>query len=70
MMHGKGMISIWFFIGVILLIYGAIITIATLTMPQPPGVVLTNLHAGVWWGGFMFIVGLFYTVRFRPGTEQ
>ena len=69
-MHGKGMISIWFFIGLILTVYGGIILAAQLTLPGPPGVVLTNLHAGVWWGALLLVVGLFYTIHFRPRTEN
>jgi len=65
-MHIHSMISIWFFIGAILTVYGAIICVANLVLPAPPGVVLSNLHAGVWWGGFLFVVGLIYTIRFRP----
>jgi len=70
MIHGSGMLSIWFFIGLILLVYGGIIVVATLVTPAPPGVVLTEVHAGVWWGGFLFLVGLFYVVRFRPGSGR
>ena len=33
-------------------------------------VVLSNLHAPVWWGAIMLALGLFYGVRFRPGKEQ
>jgi hypothetical protein len=68
-MH-KGMISIWFFIGLILTVYGAIILVAQIVMTPPPNVVLTNLHAGIWWGALLFIVGLFYAIHFRPGTEK
>lgn len=68
-MHGQ-MISIWFFIGMILMVYGAIITVASIFAPQPPTVVLTNLHAGIWWGAILFGIGLFYTLRFRPGTGR
>jgi hypothetical protein len=32
-------------------------------------VVLANLHAPVWWGGLMLLLGLFYSVKFRPGKE-
>ena len=30
-------------------------------------VVLARLHAQVWWGALMLLLGLFYLVRFRPG---
>jgi hypothetical protein len=54
-MHNSG-ISIWFFIGVLLTVYGAMI--------------LANLHAPVWWGAIMLALGIFYGVRFRPGHEE
>jgi hypothetical protein len=30
-------------------------------------VVLFNLHAGVWWGAVLLVIGLIYCIRFRPG---
>jgi heme/copper-type cytochrome/quinol oxidase subunit 3 len=63
-------ISIWFFIGVLLSIYGALIVAYGIyewaTASYPIGVQLTELHAPVWWGALLLIVGLFYLVRFRP----
>jgi hypothetical protein len=63
------MISIWFFIGVLLLIYGALILgagIYDIGHPPERQIVLANLHAGVWWGAFLLALGCVYTVRFRP----
>jgi hypothetical protein len=71
-MH-SGHISIWFFIGVLLSIYGALIMgygIFELITGQVANVVLANLHAPVWWGGFMLLLGLFYSLRFRPGRDS
>jgi len=66
-MHRPGMISIWFFIGVLLLIYGVLIFGAGLYgLSHPPGVVRADLHAGIWWGALLLILGSVYTVRFRP----
>jgi hypothetical protein len=68
-MHRPGMISIWFFIGALLLIYGVLIAGAGLydlaTPPEHP-VVLANLHAGIWWGALLIALGGFYAIRFRP----
>jgi hypothetical protein len=36
---------------------------------QLANVVLANLHAPVWWGGLMLLLGLFYSLRFRPGRN-
>lgn len=71
-MH-SGHISIWFFIGVLLSIYGALILgygVLELITGQVANVVLANLHAPVWWGGFMLLLGLFYSLRFRPGRDS
>ena len=71
-MH-SGHISIWFFIGVLLSIYGALITgygVVELITGQTAHVVLSNLHAPVWWGAAMLILGLFYSIRFRPGRNN
>jgi len=71
-MH-SGHISIWFFIGVLLTIYGAMIFcygLYELATGRLANVVLANLHAPVWWGGLMLILGLFYGVRFRPGRNS
>jgi hypothetical protein len=48
-------ISIWFFIGALLTVYGAMILgygIYELLTNQTANVVLANLHAPVWWGGW------------------
>jgi hypothetical protein len=64
------MISIWFFIGISLAVNGALIFTAgiyqLLVPPANPGIVLYQLHANVWWGALLFIVGLVYCVRFAP----
>jgi hypothetical protein len=72
-MHRAGMISIWFFIGILLLAYGVIITatgLYELVSPPERVVVLAELHAGIWWGAFMLVVGVFYTYRFSPGRQK
>jgi hypothetical protein len=68
-MHGPGFISIWFFIGVLLTIYGVLITATGLwELVSPPAnpPVLANLHASIWWGIVLLIVGLIYFIRFFP----
>jgi len=66
------MISIWFFIGVALLVNGILILGAGLfEVWNPPAqqVVLYNLHASVWWGALMTVVGAVYCYFFRPGKK-
>ncbi len=69
-MHGSG-IPIWFFIGVLLTIYGAMIlfygVVEWTTGNYPAGVQLTQLHTPVWWGGVLAALGVLYVVKFRPG---
>ena len=67
-MHNSG-ISIWFFIGVLLTVYGAMILgygIFELATHTTANVVLANLHAPVWWGAIMLALGAFYCLRFNP----
>ncbi len=71
-MHGKGLISIWFFIGVLLTAYGVLITasgIYDIYSPPAHPVVLAKLHAPVWWGAVLLAIGLFYTIKFFPKKQ-
>jgi hypothetical protein len=63
------MISIWFFIGVSLLINGVLILGAGLYELQHPPVhrvVLYTAHAPIWWGALLALAGLIYCVVYRP----
>ena len=70
-MVGEGRISIWFFIGSILLIYGVIIFAAGIYELFNPSfgaeVVLHQFHSSVWWGALLIIVGVVYIIKFKPG---
>lgn len=72
-MHGSR-IPIWFFIGLLLTIYG-FMTVCygcyeAFTGNYPPGVELTNLHTPIWWGGTLLVLGLVYVIKFRPGKSS
>jgi hypothetical protein len=68
-MHRPGMLSIWFFIGVLLLAYGILIFGAgVMEWSNPAPVVHAELHASVWWGALLLVLGAVYTVKFRPRT--
>jgi len=71
-MHDSG-IPIWFFIGVSLLVNGALIVGAGLwEVFHPPvnPVVLFHLHANVWWGAALLISGVIYCFKFAPGRQS
>ena len=66
-------ISIWFFIGVLLTVYGALILaygLYELASGHTANVILANLHAPIWWGAIMLALGLFYGLRFRPDRNN
>jgi len=70
MSEQKYVISIWLFIGVLLLIYGVLIVasgIYDLYYPPAQVTVLGNLHPQIWWGALLVILGGIYTWKFRPG---
>ena len=72
-MHRPGMVSIWFFIGILLLAYGVLITASGLyELVSPPvrPVVLSELHAGIWWGALLLVLGAVYTHRFSPRRQK
>ena len=69
-MEGSREIPIWFFIGVLLSIYGVMIFgygLWEIITGNVAPVVLARLHAPIWWGALMLVLGLFYLVKFRPG---
>ena len=73
-MHPEGgRISIWFFIGALVLVYGTLILGAglyDLLAKHRENVVLANLHAGIWWGILMIVLGGYYTYRFFPSKRE
>jgi hypothetical protein len=60
-------IPVWFFVGVLLLVYGVMILISGIAeWSHPPNTVLAELHAPVWWGGLLTVLGAIYCAMFRP----
>ena len=74
MIHGRHMISIWFFIGLLVLIYGVIILGWGLISGGHPGggraIALAELRTDLWMGGFMTLAGAFYTLKFAPWRKE
>lgn len=67
--HHDAHTSLWFFIGLLLDIYGVLILGASLYdlgKPAAHPVVLANLHAGIWWGALLIVLGAIYTFVFSP----
>ena len=65
-------VSIWFLIGLQLAIFGVLISGAGIygyLVPPPPEqqTILGNLHPAIWWGAIMLVLGIFYSIKFRPG---
>jgi hypothetical protein len=66
-MKKETLLPVWFFVGLLLGIYGILILVSGLTeWSSPPPTVLAELHAPVWWGALLTVVGVVYTVAFRP----
>ena len=62
----KGMRSIWFFVGLIMLITGVLVFLAgiyELINPTVQDVRLTWLHTNIWWGILIAVAGAIYTVK-------
>lgn len=63
----RRMIPVWFFAGILLLIYGILIFASGLAeWSHPPATVLAGLHAPVWWGAIMIMIGAVFVQIFRP----
>lgn len=61
------MLPVWFFIGLLLLVYGLIILyVGIRDYNNPPMVVLAKYHASLWGGILLTLLGGGYTTRFWP----
>ncbi|MBI1941009.1 MAG: hypothetical protein HYS33_05830 [Acidobacteria bacterium] len=61
------MIPVWFFIGVLLLIYGVLILATGIyEFSEPPTTVLGNLRPAIWWGALLVIIGGVYVYFYMP----
>ncbi len=73
MSEHKKPVAIWFFIGVLLAVYGVLILgsgLYDLVAGVRRDTVLANLHIGVWWGALLIAVGLIYVYSFSPGRGK
>jgi hypothetical protein len=72
-MKTGGALSIWFFIGISLLVNGVLIFGAglyELIAPPQTQVVLFHLHASIWWGALLAVLGAVYCIYYAPGKGR
>ena len=61
------MLPVWFFIGLLLTIYGVIILITSIVdWSEPSQATLAQYHPGLWGGIRLLLIGSFYVLKFRP----
>ena len=69
----SGFISIWFFIGVLLLIYGILICatgIYEIFVPPVQQVAMAYLRPAIWWGALLAALGVYYVFHFAPSKTR
>jgi hypothetical protein len=65
------MLPVWFFIGLLLTIYGVIILFTSLReWSHPSAAVLSQYHPGVWGGIVLLLIGGFYVFHFWPRQNR
>jgi hypothetical protein len=70
--HDHHMIPVWFFVGIILLIYGIIIFGTGISeRSSPPLEALKSMplwvqHPAIWWGALLTVIGGFYVYAYMP----
>jgi hypothetical protein len=73
MSETKKPIAIWYFIGLLLTVYGVLVLGASLydlVAGIQRNTVLAEVHIGVWWGILLLVVGLVYVYFFSPGRQK
>lgn len=73
-MHEEHGLSIWFFVGVMLTLYGIIILIVNIPafsgVSENSHVVLERLHSGLWWGILLLVLGILFLKLHWPGKHS
>ncbi len=57
--EGREPLAIWFFVGVILAVYGVLVIIGSFVPGRPT--VLAETRPGLWWGSLMVVFGGIFT---------
>jgi hypothetical protein len=63
---------IWLCVGLSLLVNGLLIFgagVYELFRPPAQRVALFDLHADIWWGAILAVIGLVYCIYFAPGKR-
>ncbi|MBM4386539.1 MAG: hypothetical protein FJ088_02305 [Deltaproteobacteria bacterium] len=70
-MEDRKMISVWEWVGMILSVYGAIITAMGIKnlVTVLPSTVLGNLNPPLWWGGIMLLSGSIFLFAGRRSRK-
>ena len=69
-MAQRVMIPVWFFVGLLVGVYGVLILASGVAeWAHPPATVLAELHVPVWWGALLTVVGGVYTIVYRPRSR-
>ena len=65
------MIPVWFFVGILLLIYGLVIFISGIYWYiNTADIIAGHLHAGIWWGSLMIILGIYFVIKYLPNKGK
>ena len=60
-------LPVWFFVGIIFIIYGLIILVTgLLEISHPPDTVLSSLHPAIWWGAIIAGLGGLFVYTTGP----
>ncbi|MEO5922342.1 MAG: hypothetical protein ABIR70_00790 [Bryobacteraceae bacterium] len=71
MRSGKNSLSVWYFIGWLVLIYGILILGAgsgLLAVQSPTST--ADREVGIWWGALLMVIGVAYVWCFHPGRKR
>ena len=64
-------ISIWTWVGLVLFIYGLLITgSGVYYLSNPPNVVLAELNPSLWWGAIMVVSGIVFLMIPKLTREE